>query len=160
VTKTYGVGCLMAQTDNHTHPHKVETANWQVSTAHWININFLDSSSIKEKIHFHNLLCSSYFSRSFRFAFLMDETFRITIWHFINRDYFTAVVGNRRAAARWRSVRRSLPGRIIHQNPVSFTKLNASKHFCNVRSNYFRTFYKRESFIVQLLSHMGIVKMA
>jgi len=104
VAKAYRVGCLMAQMDNHTHPHELETASWQLITARWKNINFFDSSSIKERIHFHNPSCSSYFSRSFRIAFIMDETFRITNWHFITRDYFTAVVGNHRAAARCRSV--------------------------------------------------------
>jgi len=34
------------------------------------------------------------------------------------------------------------------------------KHFCNVRSNYCRTFYEKERIIVQLLSHLGIVTMA
>jgi len=43
---------------------------------------------------------------------------------------------------------------------VSFSRLNALKHFCNLRSNYFRTFYERERIIVQLLSHLGIATMA
>jgi len=63
------------------------------------------------------------------------------------------VVGNHRAAARCRSVRSSLPG-------LSFSRLNALKHFCNLRSNYFRTFYEKERIIVQLLCHLGIVTMA
>jgi len=44
--------------------------------------------------------------------------------------------------------------------PYHFPGLNALKHFCNVRSKYFRAFYEKERIIVQLLSHLGIVTMA
>ena len=71
--------------------------------------------------------------------------------NFSKFDVVKAVVGNNRAAARCRSVRRSLPGRIIFQ-------VNVLNHFCNVRSNYFRTCYEKERIIVQLLSHLRIVK--
>jgi len=57
-----------------------------------------------------------------------------------------AVVGNHRAAAGagpWG----------VRYRAVSFSRLNALKHFCNDRRNYFRTFCENERIIVQLLSH-------
>jgi len=41
----------------------------------------------------------------------------------------------------------------VRHRAVSFSRLNALKHFCNDRRNYFRTFYEKERIIVQLLSH-------
>ena len=72
-------------------------------------------------------------------ASLENERFR-------RAAYLSPVVGNHRPAARCRSVRSSLPGRIIFQ-------VKWFETFCNDSRNYSRTFYEKERIIVQLLSH-------
>jgi len=67
-------------------------------------------------------------------AFARNQHLEIRGPGFSNLKWSRAVVGNHRAAARCRSVRSSLPGRIIFQ-------IKCFETFFNVRSNYFRTFY-------------------
>jgi len=67
--------------------------------------------------------------------------------------WIKAVVGNHRAAARCRSVRSSLPGRIIFHVKMLWNI------FVTLEAITFRTFYEKEIIIVQLFSHLGIVKM-
>jgi len=56
----------------------------------------------------------------------------------------------------WSATTRPRPGAGpwgVGHRAVSFSRLNALKHFCIDRRNYFRTFYEKERILVQLLSH-------